>query len=364
MFRTHYDNLKVARDAPPEVIRAAYKSLTQKYHPDRNPNDANAARIMQLVNDSYAVLSDPQRRLEHDRWIARMESQGHAKTDGFTPPHTQHHTETNNTATPTENVSAPPWRRMPWISLLRSRNVVLPLILLGVFLIATLNDNNSKLLEVQRRPGSKPYVSDLNAEAQAKAEAAFRDAFEDFGAKPQSSNVPMMASGTNPNWDSLSATPPRPAGSPAALNATPSDATSTYHRPPLAPNGKPWPKYSGYVAGYPRLQTGGPSSVTIDNGQNEHDFFVKLVSLNGPTAHPVREIYLAAHGKFTIHDVRAGTYDVRFRDLDTGALSRLESFNLEVTETATGIRYHEVTLTLYKILDGNEEIYPLSEDEF
>ena len=37
--RTHYDNLKVARNAPPEVIRAAYKALAQKYHPDRNSNN-------------------------------------------------------------------------------------------------------------------------------------------------------------------------------------------------------------------------------------------------------------------------------------------------------------------------------------
>ena len=32
-IRTHYDNLKVARNAPPEVIRAAYRVLAQKYHP-------------------------------------------------------------------------------------------------------------------------------------------------------------------------------------------------------------------------------------------------------------------------------------------------------------------------------------------
>ena len=35
-IHTHYDNLKVARNAPIEVIRAAYKSLSHKHHPDRN----------------------------------------------------------------------------------------------------------------------------------------------------------------------------------------------------------------------------------------------------------------------------------------------------------------------------------------
>ncbi|WP_414691347.1 J domain-containing protein [Noviherbaspirillum sp.] len=71
---THYDNLKVARDAPPEVIRAAYKTLSQKHHPDRNGNSPDAMRIIQIINVAYEVLSDPAKRREHDDWIARAES--------------------------------------------------------------------------------------------------------------------------------------------------------------------------------------------------------------------------------------------------------------------------------------------------
>jgi curved DNA-binding protein CbpA len=71
---THYDNLKVARNAPPEVIRAAYKTLSQKYHPDRNGNSEKAIRIIQIINSAYEVLSDPVRRQEHDAWIARAEA--------------------------------------------------------------------------------------------------------------------------------------------------------------------------------------------------------------------------------------------------------------------------------------------------
>jgi curved DNA-binding protein CbpA len=75
-IHTHYDNLKVARDAPPEVIRAAYKSLSQKYHPDRNGGSASANRIIQIINASYDVLSDPAKRREHDDWIGRNEQPG------------------------------------------------------------------------------------------------------------------------------------------------------------------------------------------------------------------------------------------------------------------------------------------------
>lgn len=71
---THYDNLKVARNAPAEVIRAAYKTLSKKYHPDHNPDNPEAIRIIQLINAAYDVLSDPVKREEHDRWIANVEA--------------------------------------------------------------------------------------------------------------------------------------------------------------------------------------------------------------------------------------------------------------------------------------------------
>src|SRR5688500_3967957 len=81
-LRTHYDNLKVARDAPDIVIRAAYKSLSQRFHPDKNPGDERAARVMAVINQSYEVLSDLQRRREHDAWIEREEAKLRAETRG------------------------------------------------------------------------------------------------------------------------------------------------------------------------------------------------------------------------------------------------------------------------------------------
>jgi curved DNA-binding protein CbpA len=71
---THYANLHVARNAPPEVIRAAYKVLMQKYHPDRNPGNAEAERIVRLLNAAYAVLNDPGQRARHDAWITAQKA--------------------------------------------------------------------------------------------------------------------------------------------------------------------------------------------------------------------------------------------------------------------------------------------------
>ncbi|MBD1553392.1 J domain-containing protein [Pseudomonas typographi] len=66
---THYDNLKITPNAPPEVIRAAYKALVQKYHPDKHPGNESAAKVLRLVNEAYAVLSDPREKARHDAWI-------------------------------------------------------------------------------------------------------------------------------------------------------------------------------------------------------------------------------------------------------------------------------------------------------
>ena len=74
-FQTHYDNLKVARNAPPEVIRAAYKSLSQKFHPDHHQDKTDSTRAFQLISAAYKTLSDPQQREQHDLWIARTEAQ-------------------------------------------------------------------------------------------------------------------------------------------------------------------------------------------------------------------------------------------------------------------------------------------------
>ena len=74
-LRTHYHNLKVAPDASDEAIRAAYRALSHKHHPDRNLDNPDAHRIMSIINRSYAVLSDPQQRREHDAWIAEQRHQ-------------------------------------------------------------------------------------------------------------------------------------------------------------------------------------------------------------------------------------------------------------------------------------------------
>lgn len=61
-----YSILGVLSDAEDIVIRAAYKALAQKYHPDRYPDQDEAVRRMAEVNQAYEVLGNPERRRQYD----------------------------------------------------------------------------------------------------------------------------------------------------------------------------------------------------------------------------------------------------------------------------------------------------------
>jgi curved DNA-binding protein CbpA len=62
-----YQVLGVQEDAEDIVIRAAYKALAQKYHPDKWSGDVSEAnRLMAELNNAYKILSDPLKRREYD----------------------------------------------------------------------------------------------------------------------------------------------------------------------------------------------------------------------------------------------------------------------------------------------------------
>ncbi len=80
--RTHYDNLQVAPNASQEVIRAAYKTLSQKWHPDKHAHHQReqAEKNFRIIHEAYEVLSDPVKRARHDAWIAKVQSPGQPAT--------------------------------------------------------------------------------------------------------------------------------------------------------------------------------------------------------------------------------------------------------------------------------------------
>ena len=66
--RDYYEILGVSRTAEEAEIKKAYRQLAMKYHPDRNPGDKSAEEKFKTINEAYAVLSDPEKRTQYDRF--------------------------------------------------------------------------------------------------------------------------------------------------------------------------------------------------------------------------------------------------------------------------------------------------------
>ena len=66
--KDYYDTLGVARDADAGALKAAYRKLAMKFHPDRNPGDTAAETRFKEINEAYEVLKDDQKRAAYDRF--------------------------------------------------------------------------------------------------------------------------------------------------------------------------------------------------------------------------------------------------------------------------------------------------------
>ena len=64
----YYETLQVSRDADGATLKSAYRKLAMKYHPDRNPGDAEAEASFKACNEAYECLKDPQKRAAYDRF--------------------------------------------------------------------------------------------------------------------------------------------------------------------------------------------------------------------------------------------------------------------------------------------------------
>ena len=311
---SHYDNLKVARDATPEEVRAAYRTLTRQYHPDRNPGNPDAQRVMAVVNVAYGVLSDPVKRAEHDEWIAAEEAPAARPV--------RHATTLHRPAGRFRSTGA-----------------------------ARLHADDAP---VGQRPGD--------------AQAAFDRRLRRARAHLQRHRIGylLLALALFAGlawWISWLLTPRLRTPSMEVVVAT-APPLAGYTRPVLAPSGHPWPKASGLVAGYPVLNKGGRSEITVDNTRNDVDMFVKLVALDGPNTLAVRTLFVAAHDRYVLHELAPGSYDLRYRNLTTGNLMRSQVLLLEEFSTAGGAQQSRSGVQLYPAATGSMLNYALPESGF
>src|SRR5476651_1252831 len=65
----YYQILDIPKNASEKDIKNAYRKLARKYHPDLNPNDAEANKKFQQLNEANEVLSDPEKRKKYDQYV-------------------------------------------------------------------------------------------------------------------------------------------------------------------------------------------------------------------------------------------------------------------------------------------------------
>src|SRR5579862_2503338 len=67
-FIDYYKILGIDKNASDDDIKKAYRKLARKHHPDLNPNDKEANKKFQQINEANEVLSDPEKRKKYDQY--------------------------------------------------------------------------------------------------------------------------------------------------------------------------------------------------------------------------------------------------------------------------------------------------------
>lgn len=151
---------------------------------------------------------------------------------------------------------------------------------------------------------------------------------------------------------------------PPSLTGGSKEQRGGYTRPWLAPNGMPWPDVSGYVDGYAKLHTGGSTSVTLNNSRNSADVFAKLVAHDGQYLTGVRAVFIKAGERFTLENVRAGTYEIHYLDLNVGIVLKSRQFILQHVPAITSPSAPELFVLLQAAADPTAERFVAPSGDF
>ena len=103
----YFDVLNISENAEPEVIKASYRALSRKYHPDNYKGDKEEAdRKMKLINEAFTTLSDDRLRALHLQALKSEKQSKKTSTDtnsSYSNSNDYNRTKSENASTPSTN---------------------------------------------------------------------------------------------------------------------------------------------------------------------------------------------------------------------------------------------------------------------
>ena len=389
---THYDNLKVTRNAPVQVIKAAYRVMAQQYHPDINSSPA-AEKTMRFLNEAWEVLSDPVKRSAHDKWIAEEEEKSKKPTSykaetkeqvfenaGFKyhfqtparasgifrpkpPPKQEHKTsrddrrdhdyrpaqddrqEHEDKFSPSQTRASKLGGRDHWLGLTDNQLKVIAVmaVLFFGFVIWT-NIENQGIYKQIKEP-NPPVISEI------KEKPSDWKVIEEQPAK-------FVAPASIPKKE-----PPKQNKNPqtpfSLAEITPEE-TNTAKQKPIDPEQQ---DRTGYPKGVYQQAPSGLSKFTVNNTNGVADATARIY-LNG-TKPAARSMYIKSGEKFTASQLPPGSYIFRYRFIGSPKTYEADQiFSLTEVSTETGTTYSNFTVTLFTVRDGNMSVKEVPSDKF
>jgi len=364
-FHTHYDNLKVTRNAPVEVIRAAYRAMAQKYHPDINSSPA-ANTTMKILNEAWEVLGDPHKRAEHDKWIAEEEEK-QIKQSSFNTTNSKERVFENEsfrfhfqTAPTGREAFRKNQKTQKYHDKFRTQNkhasqlvalntwlgrkdtqfkaiaVVVAVFCVGLLWLSIEGHRTKRSVE-EINSRSATSASERPSDWQVETEKPLR--FTPLSEFPE-----KIKNKDDQATDLSSLGAPIQTKSQKALDPDRQEKT-------------------GYVKGAYQQASAGLSNFTVDNLRGGGDAVARIYRNGAKPAS--RTMFVKAGEKFTARGLAPGSYVFRYRFI--GSTKTYEAdrvFPLEEATTSEGTRYSNVTVTLFTVSDGNLQTKEVPEDRF
>lgn len=383
---SHYDNLKVTRNAPVEVIRAAYRAMASKYHPDVN-SSPGANNTMRILNEAWDTLSDPTKRAEHDRWIQKEEEKMRAKVadaynaskpsaaktsgqsrdaDSIDPSWQYYRSgdsrEPGRPSRPTRSSSSPtvpPTQKAS--SKLQWAAVIIFLVAVGWFFydsIQPADEWSGYAIPVTSQPVP------VNASGVAHVGVAPKS-------EPAKDRKPSGSGQSRPSLDAnSSATTSRvPSGDSsnrggvAAPRAQELQASTPKFKPFSGELDPERQDKTGYLKGAYQQAPAGLSTFTVDNQKGSADAIARIYL--GGSKPAVRSMYVKVGERFTAKDLAPGLYIFRYQFVGSQDTFEADNpFHLQETTTDEGTRYSNVRVTLFRVSNGNLKTKRVSSDQF